>query len=243
MKRLSFRRTPQAGAGITCNGAWRDWRRFGATFLLLFWLLGPGGIAAAASPDGAEKTEVGKSTTVTAQELAGHMLDLIRDIRSVNDVSADLIVRHFGQLDQKKPEQADAYGITVKLTANWFYELTRWSPSEKMPDLRTVRLQLVRVGGDAAADMRAVCVSVRDYREGLIAAGFRKEEQTADFRTISDWRAWRYVTDDVLVSLDSWTGAGDDRDCVVGVLVMVTRRDSDVAAYVRRSSRVIFSLS
>jgi hypothetical protein len=163
-----------------------------ASALLLCALAACANTATPSSPSAKEKSAMSTETTapprsapLTAQDITPRLLALIADIHSTQDISPELIQKHFGQLGWNNP---DYYGVNGKLTETWYYGLSYKAgpPDEKSRSL------LFEFGDQthANADMSSVCVPLEDYKQPLIAAGFtagrlRNRWNTQDYWTFS----------------------------------------------------------
>ena len=231
MKIFNLVRTSQSGVAPTSPDAMHVRHAFSSGLFMLFCFVVLAAIAAATSPlHGNEKTEIAASSPLSPQEMTRRMLALIGDIHAVNDVSADLIARHFGQLDPDRPEQANTHGLTRKLTDEWYFHLRSQTPKPPGSDYGAILLQLARIGDDTGDDMSAACVGINDFRIPLIAAGFKERAAWITFNAPLGQELSRGNTT-VTVRLKGRTGAKDPLGCVAGVLIDVGMKDDSMASW------------
>jgi hypothetical protein len=113
---------------------------------------------------------ISENAALSAQEVGKRVLALIENVRSKQDISPEVIEKHTGLPIQVNPEDGNDYGVSGKLTEQWYYGLRSMSgtPGEKPNRL----LFQFNDQTHSDADMSPVCIAFEDYSQALTAAGF-----------------------------------------------------------------------
>lgn len=164
----------------------------------------------------AEASTAADSATLNAQEVGKRVLALIENVRSTRDISPEIIEKHIGMKVHVNPDDDNDYGVSGKLTEQWYYGLRSMSaePGQKPNRL----LFQFNDQTHADADMSPVCIAFEDYSQALTAAGFtskrlRNRLDTQDY--------WDFSRGDigVTVYLRGKTDPKDTQACVSMLII------------------------
>ena len=163
-----------------------------------------------------ETPAVAGSAAPSAQDLSKRVLAMIESIRNAGDLSPEAIERHTGLKVSINPDDSNDYGVTGKLTDEWYYALRSMSAE---PGKAPNRLMFqFNDQTHAGADMSPVCVPFEDYHQALTAAGFTARRQRNRLNT-EDY--WDFSRGDVGVSvyLRGKSSPKDTQACVSMLIV------------------------
>jgi len=109
---------------------------------------------------------------LTAQEFAELILKFTKNIKSVEDLSAENIEREMGENVWFNEEDQSNYGFWGKIkNSSWRYGLVAYPyPSKDNKTTDTVRFSIDNPNEDA--DMSSACVAIESFRKDLKSAGF-----------------------------------------------------------------------
>lgn len=164
----------------------------------------------------AEAATAAETAPLNAQEVGKRVLTLIENVRSTRDISPEIIEKHIGTKVHVNPDDDNDYGVSGKLTEQWYYGLRSMSaePGQKPNRL----LFQFNDQTHADADMTPVCIAFEDYNQALTAAGFtakrlRNRLDTQDY--------WDFSRGDigVTVYLRGKTDPKDTQACVSMLII------------------------
>ena len=163
----------------------------------------------------AEASIANGNATLSAQEIAKRVLALIENVRSAQDISPEIIEKHIGIKVHVNPDDSNDYGVSGKLTEQWYYGVRSMSvePGQKPNRL----LFQFNDQTHADADMSPVCIAFEDYNQALIAAGFtskrlRNRLDTRDY--------WDFSRGDISVTI-YLRGKTDPKDAQACVSMLI----------------------
>ncbi len=109
--------------------------------------------------------------TFNAEDISKRVLVLIENIRNSQDISPEIIEKYTGLKVRINPNNENDYGVSGKLTEEWYYSLRSMSP--ETPGQKPSSLLFdFNDQTHAGADMSPICVNFEDYNLALTAAGF-----------------------------------------------------------------------
>lgn len=163
----------------------------------------------------AETTMEPASTALSAQDVGKRVLALIEHVRNRQDISPETIERHTGLKVSVNPDDRNDYGVTGKLTDQWYYGLRSMSAE---PGETPNRLMFqFNDQTHADADMSPVCVPFEDYNQALTSAGFTAKRQRNRLNT-EDY--WDFSRGDIGVSVYV-RGKSDPKDAQTCVSMLI----------------------
>ena len=136
-----------------------------------------------------------KPAVFSAQDITQRLLALIQNIHSAQDISPELIHKHFGQQVWINPNDSNDFQSGGKITETWYYGLNsmRPPPGEKLTSL----LFEFNDRTHSNADMTPVCVALEDYMRPLVAAGFTPD---MDYTRFGE-KYWTFTRDNLSVKV------------------------------------------
>jgi hypothetical protein len=163
-----------------------------------------------------ETSAVAESAALSAQDISKRVLAMIESIRNVGDLSPEAIEKHTGLKVSINPDDRNDYGVTGKLTDEWYYGLRSMSAEPGKTPNRLIFQFNDQTHADA--DMSPVCVPFEDYDQALTAAGFTAKRQRNRLNT-EDY--WDFSRGDIGVSvyLRGKSGPKDTQTCVSMLII------------------------
>lgn len=137
----------------------------------------------------ASDTSPADNPIFNAEEIGKRVLALIQNIHDNRDISPETIEKYIGLKVRINPDNENDYGVSGKLTDQWYYSLRSMSP-EKPGQKPNSLLFDFNDQTHAGADMSPVCVGFEDYNLALTTAGFtatrlRNRVDTQDYWNFS----------------------------------------------------------
>lgn len=167
-----------------------------------------------------ESTIEPASAALNAQEIGKRVLALIENIRNRQDISPELIEKHTGLPVRINPDDRNDYGVSGKLTDEWYYGLRSMSAEPGQAPNRLLFQFNDQTHADA--DMSPVCVAFEDYDRALTSAGFtgrrlRNRLDTQDY--------WDFSRGDIGVTVYV-RGKHDPKDAQTCVSMVIINANS-----------------
>lgn len=126
-----------------------------------------------------------QAPTLTSQEIAQRMIRLITSLHGIEDISPQAIERQTGIPVKRDPKNPHEYGFQGPIEGPWEYELVA-IPDKPGTQTRRLRFMFVDYSNSDSTPLGPVCnPSFQEYRDALVAAGYRVERIRRGLR--DDW--------------------------------------------------------